>query len=169
MATRFGAYTVIAAGRITDVIKRIADGERIGTRFEPTTDRIEGWKRFLLTGKASSRGSVAIDEGATRAVRYGGNSLLPAGVVRVDGNFERGDNISILDPAGDIVAWGIANYRSVEIERLMGVRSDRIESILGYGYGPDIVHRNNMALAENDSVSPESLGETAPTEGATER
>jgi len=172
MATRFGAYTVIAAGGTPDVIKRVADGERIGTRFEPTTDRVEGWKRFLLTGKASSRGSISIDAGATKAVRYGGNSLLPAGVVRVDGKFERGDNISILDPAGDIVAWGIANYRSVEIERLMGVRSDKIESILGYGYGPDIVHRNNMALAKNDSASPGSLGslgDTAPTQGATGR
>ncbi len=149
MATRFGAYTVIASGRTPDVIRRIADGERIGTRFEPTTGRVEGWKRFLLTGTASSKGSVVIDPGATKAVRFGGNSLLPAGVVRVVGQFERGDNITVLDPFGGVVAWGIANYRSEEIERIMGVRSDKIESILGYGYGPDIVHRNNMALADN--------------------
>ncbi|MDP6822819.1 MAG: glutamate 5-kinase [Dehalococcoidia bacterium] len=171
MATRFGAYTVIAAGRTPDVIPRIADGERIGTRFEPTTDRVEGWKRFLLTGTASSRGGVAIDAGATKAVRYGGNSLLPAGIVRVDGSFERGDNISILDPANDVVAWGISNYRSVEIERIMGVRSDRIETILGLDYGPDVVHRNNMALAE-DGLDPEPLentGDTAPAERATGR
>ena len=149
MATRFGAYTVIASGRTPNVIRRIADGELIGTRFEPTTDRVEGWKRFLLTGTASSKGSVVIDPGATKAVRFGGNSLLPAGVVRVDGPFDRGDNISVLDPSGAVVAWGIANYRSDEIERIMGVHSDRIESILGYGYGPDVVHRNNMALADN--------------------
>ena len=149
MATRFGAYTVIASGRTPDVIQRIADGERIGTRFEPTTGRVEGWKRFLLTGTASSERSVVLDPGATKAVRFGGNSLLPAGVVRVDGPFDRGDNISVLDPSGAVVAWGIANYRSDEIERIMGVRSDRIESILGYGYGPDVVHRNNMALADN--------------------
>jgi len=171
MATRFGAYTVIAGGRTPDVILRIADGERVGTRFEPTTDRVEGWKRFLLTGKASSRGGVAIDAGATKAVRYGGNSLLPAGIVRVDGSFERGDNISILDPANDVVAWGISNYRSIEIERIMGVRSDRIEAILGLDYGPDVVHRNNMALAE-DGLDPESLentGDTVPSERATGR
>ena len=149
MATRFGAYTVIASGRTPDVIQRIADGERIGTRFEPTTGRVEGWKRFLLTGTASSRGSVVIDLGATKAIRFGGNSLLPAGVVGVDGPFERGDNITVLDPSQTVVAWGIANYRSDDIKRIMGVRSDRIKSILGYGYGPDIVHRNNMALADN--------------------
>lgn len=168
MATRFGAYTVIAAGRTPDVIRRIAEGEQVGTRFEPTTNRVEGWKRFLLTGKASSRGSVAVDAGAAKAVRYGGNSLLPAGVVRVDGSFERGENISIVDPAGEVVAWGIANYRSVEINRIMGVRSDKIESILGYGYGPDIVHRNNMALADNGSEI-SAQAESTPTERAAGR
>ena len=168
MATRFGAYTVIAAGRTPDVIRRIAEGEKIGTRFEPTTNRVEGWKRFLLTGKASSRGSVAVDAGAAKAVRFGGNSLLPAGVVKVDGSFERGDNISIIDPAGYVLAWGIANYRSAEIDRIMGVRSDKIESILGYGYGPDIVHRNNMALADNASEI-SAQRDTTPTERATGR
>jgi glutamate 5-kinase len=111
---------------------------------------------------------VAVDAGAAKAVRYGGNSLLPAGVVRVDGSFERGENISIVDPAGEVIAWGIANYRSVEIGRIMGVRSDKIEPILGYGYGPDIVHRNNMALADNGSeISAQT--DSAPTERAAGR
>ena len=168
MATRFGAYTVIAAGRTPNVIQLIAGGEHAGTRFEPTTDRVEGWKRYLLTGKASSKGGVVIDAGATKAVRFGGNSLLPAGVVNVDGVFERGDNISVIDPDGEIVAWGIANYRSVEIERIMGSRSNKIESILGYDYGPDIIHRNNMALADNGSATNTDAG-MAETEGATGR
>jgi glutamate 5-kinase len=168
MATRFGAYTVIAAGRTPGVIGRIANGEGIGTRFKPTTDRVEGWKRFLLTGKASSRGGVVIDAGATKALQYGGNSLLPAGVLRVDGSFERGANISILEQAGDVVAWGITNYRSTDIERILGVRSDRIESILGYGYGPDIVHRNNMALAGNGHETTTDA-DSESTERAAER
>ncbi len=148
MATRFGAYTVIAAGRTPNVIQLIANGEKIGTRFEPTTNRIEGWKRYLLTGKASSKGAVVVDAGATKAICFGGNSLLPAGVLGVERVFERGDNISVIDPDGEIVAWGIANYRSVDIERILGIRSDRIEETLGYNYGPDIIHRNNMALAD---------------------
>ena len=69
MATRFGAYTVIAAGRTPNVIQQIADGGQVGTRFEPTTGRVEGWKRYLLTGKASSKGGVVIDAGAAKAVR----------------------------------------------------------------------------------------------------
>ncbi|MDA1258289.1 MAG: glutamate 5-kinase [Chloroflexi bacterium] len=169
MATRFGAYTVIASGRTADVIQRIANGEMIGTRFEPTTDRVEGWKRFLLTGKASSRGSVTIDSGAAKAVRFGGNSLLPAGVIRVDGPFDRGDNISVLDHAGTAVAWGIANYRSDEIDRIKGVRSDRIASILGYGYGPEIVHRSNMALADGEPEQQPTDGSTAALPGRTRR
>ena len=64
--------------------------------------------------------------------------------------FERGDNISVIDPDGEIVAWGIANYRSVDIERILGIRSDRIEATLGYNYGPAIIHRNNMALADEE-------------------
>ncbi|MBT4072823.1 MAG: glutamate 5-kinase, partial [Chloroflexi bacterium] len=168
MATRFGAYTVIAAGRTPNVIQQIADGGQVGTRFEPTTGRVEGWKRYLLTGKASSKGGVVIDAGAAKAVRFGGNSLLPAGVVNVDGAFERGDNISVFDPEGEIVAWGIANYRSVEIERIMGSRSHKIESILGYDYGPDIIHRNNMALADNGSTT-NTDADMAQTEGATGR
>ncbi len=167
MATRFGAFTVIASGRTPDVLARIVRGEPVGTRFEPTTDRVEGWKRFILTGNASSRGSVTVDEGAARALRYGGHSLLPAGVVSVTGKFDRGDNIAVLGPAGAPVAWGIANYRSDEIDRIKRRRSGEIEAILGHEYGPEIVHRNNMALADNGDPTEGSDAATEDKDRAT--
>lgn len=144
LASRSGVTTVIAAGRETNVIQRIMRGESVGTRFEPTVTRIESRKRWLLAEKP--RGELIVDDGAVRKLRGSGVSLLPVGVMKVNGEFERGEALAVLGGDGTAIAHGLTNYRSADIVQLCGVRSNRIAEILGYTYGDAVIHRNNMVL-----------------------
>lgn len=146
LATSSGVDVVIADGHEPSVLERLARGEPIGTSFPAGQDRVESRKRWMLAGLAS-RGRIRVDEGAVRALREEHKSLLPAGVVGVDGPFARGDAVQICGPAGDTIAYGVASYGDVDLERISGRRSDRIAEILGYDYGPAAVHRNNLVLS----------------------
>jgi glutamate 5-kinase len=143
LATAGGADVIIAAGREPGVLVRLARGEAVGTLFPATVDRLESRKRWMLAG-LSLRGAIVIDEGAAGALRHQNKSLLPAGVRDVRGDFERGDAVELLDPEGRRVGYGIANYGSADILRIRGMRSDRIEAVLGHHYGSEVVHRDNM-------------------------
>ncbi len=145
LATASGTDVVIAHGRQRDVLVRLAQGEELGTLFPATVDRLEGRKRWLLAG-LSLRGSIVVDEGAARALLGGRASLLPAGVKAVEGQFQRGDVVAVLDQRGRRIACGIANYSAREVEAIRGLRSDRIEEVLGYAYGQEVVHRDNLVL-----------------------
>ena len=94
----------------------------------------------------SGWGEVVVDQGAVSALRRNSVSLLPAGVRRVVGDFERGDIIYISDLDGNHVACGMANYPAGDVARIQGMRSDRIVDTLGYHYGQEVVHRNNLVL-----------------------
>jgi glutamate 5-kinase len=87
-----------------------------------------------------------VDAGAAEALRARGRSLLPAGVAAVSGSFQRGDSVEVRDLEGNRVAAGLVNYSSEELERIRGVRSDRIAEVLGYSYGEEVVHRDNLVL-----------------------
>lgn len=143
-ASRSGITTVIAGGREQDVLRRIVEGEEIGTRIEAVTDHLESRKRWLLTEKP--RGVVRIDAGAARMLRSGGASLLPVGMTQVEGSFKRGESLLISGPDGEGIAHGISSYDSDDLRQLCGVRSNRISAILGYSYGDAVIHRNNMVL-----------------------
>ena len=145
LATSSGVTTVICNGREGDVVLRLAEGDELGTLFLPTASKMESRKRWMLSG-LSNKGQILVDHGATTALRDRNRSLLPAGVQRIKGAFQRGDIVYIATAEGEKVACGIANYRSEDAERIKGVRSDRVQSILGYHYGEEIVHRNNMVL-----------------------
>ena len=145
LATASGVDVIIADGREPDVLTDIAGGIDHGTLFPAREDRQEGRRRYLLSG-LSARGSVVIDAGATRALCAEGRSLLPAGVSDVQGAFERGDAVNILDSEGTRIARGISNYRAADLRRICGIRSDRIADTLGYEYGSEAVHRNNLVL-----------------------
>ena len=145
LARRGGAQVVIAAGGVEDVVLRVAAGERIGTRFAPLAGKLESRKRWLLGGLAPT-GRVWIDAGAERALLAGGRSLLPVGVTRVEGQFQRGDTVRICNAAGREVARGLARYGAESLERIMGKRSDEIETILGYEYGETVVHRDDLVV-----------------------
>lgn len=153
IACAFGATVIIASGRASDVLLRLHEGERIGTRFNPTVTPRESRKRWILTGVSSSRGGVVIDAGAVRALTQNGHSLLPAGVVGVRGGFERGEIIAIAGTDDSVLAWGITNYGSADVLLLKGKRSEDRMTIVANDYGPEIVHRNNMVLSQASKLS----------------
>ena len=145
LATASGVAVVIADGREPGALLRLARGEALGTFFAPTASRLESRKRWMLSG-LGKKGSIAVDRGAARALLEQNKSLLPAGVVAAEGHFERGDVVDILDPKGERLACGIAGYGAADIERIKGARSERILEILGYEYGSEVVHRNNLVV-----------------------
>ena len=145
LATASGVAVVIASGKEPHVIERLSSGEAIGTLFPPTASKMESRKRFLLAG-LSIKGRLTVDEGAVVALKEQNKSLLPAGVRDVEGEFGRGDSVEIVDGKGQEIACGISNYSSSDIAAIKGVRSDKIEGILGYEYGAEVVHRNNLVV-----------------------
>jgi glutamate 5-kinase len=99
-----------------------------------------------MLGAVSHRSAVAVDQGAAAALRKNNRSLLPAGITEVTGDFERGDIVYIVAADDRRIACGIANYGSADIKRIRGVRSDDIQDTLGYHYGPEVIHRDNLVL-----------------------
>jgi glutamate 5-kinase len=145
LATSGGTAVVIAGGSEADVLVRLAQGEPLGTLFPPQVEGMESRKRWMLS-RLGVRGRIVVDAGAARALRRERKSLLPAGVVEVDGTFERGEAVDICGPDGERIACGIANYGREEVEAIRGLRSERIEATLGYEFGSEVVHRNNLVL-----------------------
>ena len=145
LATSGGTPVVIVNGDEPDVLVRLARGEALGTLFPAQVDRMESRKRWMLS-RLAVRGRIVVDAGAARALRRDKKSLLPAGVREVDGTFERGEAVDVCGPDGERIACGIANYGRDEIEAIRGLRSERIAEALGYEYGAEVVHRNNLVL-----------------------
>jgi len=145
LATASGVTVVIACGTKPNVLKQIVTGHEIGTIFPAHTNKMESRKRWMLSGLAS-KGKLVIDRGAANALRTRGSSLLPAGIAKVEGDFRRGDVVDIFDLDGNQIGYGISNYDSKDIESIKGVHSEKIPWLLGYDYGDEVVHRNNMVL-----------------------
>jgi glutamate 5-kinase len=145
IATQAGVEVVIANGRTPGALLAIAAGEELGTRFPSTGDRLESRKRWIL-GNINRGGHIVVDAGAVGALRHQGRSLLPAGIASVTGAFDRGETVEVRDPAGERVAAGMTNYGSEELARIRGLRSDRIAETLGYAYGEEVIHRDNLVL-----------------------
>jgi len=144
LARRSGALCVIAQGAEPEVLLRLARGERLGTRFLPTATAVESRKRFILSGRRAP-GRLTIDDGAAVALRRGA-SLLSIGISAVTGDFDRGDTVRIEQEDGTEIARGIVNYDSRDLMRILRRASDEIESILGYYFGDEVVHHNNLTL-----------------------
>jgi len=145
LATSSGVTVVIADGREPDIILRLASGEAIGSRFLPITSKLESRKRWMLSG-LSTKGKLVVDSGAALALRKQKRSLLAAGIKSIDGQFQRGDIVNIYDPEGFRIGCGITNYSSADIAVIKGVHSNKIASLLGYDYGSEVVHRNNLVV-----------------------
>lgn len=145
LATASGVTVVIANGRLPDVLISLSKGESVGTLFPGSGSRMESRKRWMLSG-LSTRGEIVVDDGAAVALREWNRSLLPAGITEVVGTFARGDIISILDSQRVQAACGIANYASGDVDKIKGLRSDRIREILDRQFGDEVVHRNNMVV-----------------------
>jgi glutamate 5-kinase len=146
LATSSGVNVVIADGREPDILVRISQGEDIGTLFPAQVSKMESRKRWMLSGLAS-KGRVTVDKGAVSALKDHNKSLLPAGLMKAEGKFQRGDIVDILNEKGKRIGCGIANYSSSDLAIIAGKHSDEIGSLLGYDYGDEVVHRNNMVIS----------------------
>jgi glutamate 5-kinase len=140
-----GANTVIAWGREPDALLRLAAGESIGTLLQAATPKLAARKQWMAD-HLQLRGSVTVDDGAVAKLRDGGKSLLPIGVVEVQGEFVRGDVIAVRAPGGSEVARGLANYSAAETRLIARKPSARIEALLGYVNEPELIHRDNLVL-----------------------
>ena len=140
-----GASTVIAWGREPDALIRLTQGEAIGTLLVAQTQKNQARKQWMAD-HLQLRGSVVVDPGAVVKVRDDGKSLLPIGMVLVEGDFSRGDVIAVRDGAGVEVARGLANYSSSEARLLCRRPSADIEKLLGYSAEPEMLHRDNLVL-----------------------
>jgi len=143
--TTAGIPLVIADGQSSDVLSRIVVGESVGTLFLPRGDRLAARKRWIAFA-LPPQGFLQLDEGAWRAVAERGKSLLPSGVMGVNGEFSAGDAVGLLDPVGREFARGLVNYEAREVEQIRGARTTEIELRLGYKAFDEIVHRDNLVL-----------------------
>jgi len=144
-AARSGASTVIAWGREADVLTRLAQGEAIGTQLTAPTGRLTARRQWLVD-HLHTAGEVVIDAGAVQKLVEDGKSLLPIGVLKVIGEFGRGAVITCVGTDGTAIARGLTNYTSIEARRILRQPSSKIEAILGYMEGPELIHRDNMVL-----------------------
>jgi glutamate 5-kinase len=144
-AARSGAHTVIAWGREENVLVRLAHGEAIGTQLTAPTARLTARRQWMVD-HLHTAGEVVLDAGAVQKLTREGKSLLPIGVVAVNGQFRRGELITCLDESGKPVARGLTNYTGSEVRLIMRRSSSEIEGILGYMEGPELIHRDNMVL-----------------------
>ena len=140
-----GASTVIAWGREPDALIRLSQGEAIGTLLVAPTQKTQARKQWMAD-HLQMRGAVVVDAGAATKVRDEGKSLLPIGMVQVEGDFSRGDVIAVRDPSGQEIARGLANYSSAEARLLCRKPSSEFEALLGYAAEPEMLHRDNLVL-----------------------
>ena len=147
-AARSGAATILCHGKINNVLQRLLAGEVHGTLFAPG-ERLHGRKHWLAF-TAKTHGRIVIDEGAARALEKRGRSLLPAGVLRVEGTFEIGDSVSCVNESRREVARGLVGYSSTDVVALAGQPTKEIARVLGYSNGDEIIHRDDLVLVGRD-------------------
>ena len=146
IAVGAGCHLCIAEGAHQHPLKRIEDGARC-TWFVPSSTPLATRKQWIA-GTLQPAGEIAVDEGAVRALLRG-KSLLPAGVVRTAGRFERGDTVSIVGPDGTEVARGLCAYSDGDAARIIGRKSMEIEQVLGFRGRDEIVHRDDLVLTKS--------------------
>jgi glutamate 5-kinase len=138
-----GIACVIAPSR-ADLLERVLAGEEIGS-FVPPGPKVDGRARWLARA-ASVEGEIRIDAGAEKALREKGKSLLPKGIVKIDGDFARGDAVVVADAEGREIGRGFVRYGSEDLARIVGKRGSEIESLLGFTFGDEVVHRDDLVL-----------------------
>jgi len=147
IATTAGTHMVIASGHVQNPLTAIADGARC-TWFLTAANPVASRKRWIA-GSLEPRGTLVIDAGAAAALRRG-SSLLPAGVVRVDGRFNRGDAVVIRGPDGADIARGLVAYDAADAARIVGKSSREVATILGIEGRVEMIHRDDLVLASGD-------------------
>ena len=143
--TSSGQSVVIAWGRGPDVLVRLALGEQIGTLFVPQSKAISPRKRWIGFS-AQPAGQLVVDQGAAKAMCDDGRSLLAIGIKIVEGDFGKGDVVSVINEQSVEIARGLINYNATQVKQIRGCRSDRIEQILGQCPYEEVIHRDNLAI-----------------------
>jgi glutamate 5-kinase len=144
-AGRYGVPTIVANGREYGVLDRLMDGEALGTLFLPSGESLNRRKHWIAY-TLRSRGRMLVDAGAAKVLRQQGRSLLPSGIIAVEGDFERGACVRVCTSDGIEIGRGIADYSSRECLKIIGRHSSEVETILGYRYGDEVIHRDNLVL-----------------------
>ena len=144
-ATSLGIPVIIANGRTESIIKKVLSGEQYGTFFYPKKDKLKS-KKFWILYTAKSKGELILDDGAIKAIKEKGKSLLPVGIIDVKGKFEQGDIVKCIDNKGNFIAKGVTYYSSDDILKIKQQESNKIRDILGYKYADEIIHRNNLVV-----------------------
>jgi glutamate 5-kinase len=143
--TAFGIPYIIAPGKQKDVLLDIFDGNELGTLFLPMREHLSS-RKYWIAFTLRSRGVLSIDAGARTAILEEGKSLLPSGIVGVEGDFVVGDPVTCVDRDGVPLAKGLVNYSAPDIRKIMGLKTSRIEQVLGHKDYDEIIHRDNLAV-----------------------
>jgi glutamate 5-kinase len=145
IATAAGVRTVITEGKYPRNIEKILQGEPIGTRFEPRLEPTSARKRWIAYGLVPV-GKLYLDEGAVKAISEAGSSLLAAGILAVEGEFDPQEAVQLCDKNGSEIARGLVNYNSTDLQKICGRHSREISTILGYEGVETVVHRDNLVI-----------------------
>ena len=143
--TSAGIPMIVARGDISNILLHLFAGENYGTYFVPKKEKMASRKCWIAHTLAP-KGNIVIDDGAVHAVRQNGKSLLPIGVISVQGDFEEGAAVSFKTSAGQIIGVGLVNYRSFDIDLIKGLKTYQIEACLGSRHYDEIIHRDNLVL-----------------------
>lgn len=144
-AASVGIPTIIAHGLKPHVIDRIFSGEDEGTLFLPETTKLRS-RQYWLAYTTNPAGDIVVDDGARQVLRYQGKSLLPAGVIEVNGRFSAGAAVRLMDTAGEVIGIGLSNYSSNDLACIKGLKTCNIQKSLGYKGYDEVVHRDNMVI-----------------------
>ncbi len=146
VANSSGISLVIASGEDPEVIRRVLRGEPVGTLFIPRVSHLQFRKQWLAFG-AKIAGTLVVDDGLARAIRQEGScSILPVGIVSVEGEFENGMTVSVVDKTRHELARGLVNYGTEDLKKIIGCQTRDIEKILGYTHTDEVIHRDNLVI-----------------------
>jgi glutamate 5-kinase len=151
-AAEAGIATALFPGSDAEAVRALAQDRLHGTRFAPARSRLAARKHWIRHAPTAA-GRIVVDDGATRVLREGRASLLPGGVATVEGEFGRGDVVEIFAGHGSRIARGVAQYSAGEVRRLKGRHTREIDAVLGYSFGENIVHRDDLVLDANEEGS----------------
>jgi glutamate 5-kinase len=142
MVTGSGESMIVADGRMPDVLPRLLTGEALGTLFAPAARKSSSRSRWI--GAARPAGTLFVDDGAAAALTARNKSLLPAGIIRVAGDFQRGDVVAVVKTDGRQIARGLSNYSANDVRRILGKKTREVRQILAHGAYEEVIHRDNL-------------------------
>jgi glutamate 5-kinase len=149
MVTDAGEAMIIADGRMERVLQRLLLGDELGTLFLPASKKLSSRSRWI--GSVRPSGSITVDDGARQALTELNRSLLPAGITKVEGEFNRGDVVTINDANGRPIARGLSNYSATQIAQIQGKKTAQVKQILAEAAYEEAVHRDNLVLERAES------------------